>query len=48
MKFIQKLLVEGPVKGGQTITTSDEIGRQEIAEVAGHSRDLIASAYIGR
>ncbi len=39
-----------PVKGGArgiSATHTDKIARQEIAEVAGHSRDSISSAYIG-
>ena len=44
-----------PIKSSQTIDSSDQsfdtqldkIARQEIAEVAGHSRSSIAAAYVG-
>lgn len=40
-----------PVKGGSTSTILEQvqnIARQEIAEVAGHSRESISGAYVGK
>jgi integrase len=38
-----------PIKGGRnTDSVAHAIARQEIAEVAGHSREIIAGAYIGQ
>ncbi len=41
--------VESPIKSGYSNTerNTDQIARQEVAEVAGHSRSSIAGAYIG-
>jgi integrase len=37
-----------PIKGGTVDLHTHEIAKQEIAEVAGHSRESIAGAYIGK